>query len=96
MQKLFSDDSLLPIIQQNIQQNCYFSHPENVLTMIGDDNKTIRAKAVSIISEIKCNNKEKPKIILPFENFIFPDTISMRSQKKNQIFIILAVLRRSV
>ena len=60
MQKLFSDNSLLPIIQQSSQQNCYFAHSENaLLTMLGDDNKAIGAKAVNMISKIRRNNERE-------------------------------------
>ena len=58
MQKLFNNDSLFPIIQQCFQQNCYLAHPENVLvTMLGDDDKAIRAKAVNMILKIRRNNE---------------------------------------
>ena len=80
MRKLFSDDSLLPIIHQSIQPNCYFAHPENVLLiMLGDDNKAIRAKAASIISKVRRNNERDAHNHTSFESFIFPDAISMQS-----------------
>ena len=78
--KLFSDISLLSIIQQSIQHNCYFAHPENVLLiMLGDDNKAIRAKAVNMISKIRRNNETKAHNHTSFESFIFPDAISMQN-----------------
>ena len=80
MRKLFSDDSLLPIIQQSIQHNCYFAHPENVLLpMLGDDNKAIRAKAVNVTSKIRRNNQREAHNHTSFESFIFPDAISMQN-----------------
>ena len=80
MRKLFSDDSLLPIILQNIQYNCYFAHPENVLlTVLGDDNKAIRAKSVNMISKIRRKNKREAHNHTSLESFIFPGVISMQS-----------------
>ena len=45
---------LCMIVLQSVQQNCSFSHPENVLlTMLADSDETIRSKAVSIIKKIR-------------------------------------------
>ena len=80
MRKLFSDDSLLPIIQQSIQHNCYFAHPENVLLiMLSNDNKAIRSKAVNVISKIRRNNEREAHNHTSIERFIFPDAISMQN-----------------
>ena len=79
MQKLFSDDSLLPVIQQSIQHNCYFAHPKNVLLiMLGDDNKAIRAKAVNMIFKVSANNQIEAHNHNSLGSFIFPDAISMQ------------------
>ena len=88
MRKLFSDDSLLPIIQQSIQHNCYFAHPENVLLiMLGDDNEAIKAKAVKMISKIRRKNEREAHNHTSFESFIFPDAISMQSATLNSLTV---------
>ena len=102
MRKLFSDVSVLPIIQQSSQHNCYFAHPENVLlTMLGDDNK---AKAVNMISKIRCNNEREAHNYTSFESFIFPDAISTQSatlklltfmKKDEQLLLIFQTIRDS-
>lgn len=52
--KLFSGNVNLKILQASVQHNCYFAHPENVLlAMLGDDDKTVRAKAVKMILKIR-------------------------------------------
>ena len=36
-----------------LQQNCYFAHLKNsLLVMFGDEDKTVRAKAVTVIQKI--------------------------------------------
>ena len=88
MRKLFSDDSLLPIIQQSIPDNCYFAYPENVLLiMLGDDNKAIRAKAVNMISKIRRNNEREAHNHTSFESFNYPDAISMQSATLNSLTV---------
>ena len=48
--ELFEDIILMSIIQQSVQQNCFFAHPENLLsTMLGDENVNCGAKAVKMI-----------------------------------------------
>ena len=80
MRKLFSDDSLFPIIQQSIQHKCYFAHPENVLLiMLGDDDKAIGAKPANMISKVGRNNKIEAHNHTSFGSFIFPDAISMQN-----------------
>ena len=80
MRKLFSKGSLLPIIHQSIQHNCYFAHPENaLLIMLGDDNKATRAKAANMISKVRRNNEIEAYNHTSFESFIFPDAISMQN-----------------
>ena len=37
-----------------LQQNCYFAHLENLqLAMLGDEDKTVTAKAVDVIQKAK-------------------------------------------
>ena len=80
MRKLFSDDSLFPIIQKSIQHNCNFAHRESVLLiMLGDDNKAIRAKPANMISKIRRNDEIKAHNHTSFESFIFPDAMAMQS-----------------
>ena len=44
---LFSGANELTALQQSVQQNCYFAHSENLLlAMLGDEDKTVRAKAL--------------------------------------------------
>ena len=51
---LFKDSEELQVLQQSVQQNCYFAHPENVLlAMLGDNGKIVRAKAVKLITKIR-------------------------------------------
>lgn len=51
---LFKDSEELQVLQQSVQQNCYFAHPENVLlAMLGDNEKIVRAKAVKLITKIR-------------------------------------------
>ena len=52
--ELFEGTSLLSIIQQSVQRNCCFAHPENLLlAMLGDEDVNIRAKAVEMIVKIR-------------------------------------------
>ena len=105
MQKLFSDDSLLPIIRQSIQHSCFFAHPENVLLiMLGDDNKATRAEAVNMISKVRRNNEREVHSHTSFESFIFPDAIlmqnatlkSLKFMKKNeQLLPIIETIKES-
>ena len=68
------------MIQQSIQHNCYFVHPENVLLIIlGDDCKAIKAKAANMISKIRRNNEIEAHNHTSFESFIFPGAISMQN-----------------
>ena len=56
--ELFESTSLLSIIQQSVQQNCFFAHPENLrLAMLGDEDVNIRAKAVKVIVKIRHTEK---------------------------------------
>ena len=55
-----------------LQQNCYFAHLENLLlAMLGDEDKTVRAKAVNVIQKTryaeKGNHEENET---QYENFI--------------------------
>ena len=104
MRKLFSDDSLLPIIWQSIQHSCFFAHPENVLIMLGDDNKATRAEAVNMISEVRCNNEREVHSHTSFESFIFPDAILMQNatlksltfmKKNEQLLPIIKTIKES-
>ena len=105
MQKLFSDDSLFLMIQQSIQHNCYFAHPENVfLTMLGDDNKAIRAKAVNMISKVRRNNEREAHNDTSIESFIFPVYVismqnatpkSLIAKKDEQLLPIFQTIKES-
>ena len=44
---------------RTLQQNCYFAHRENLLSaMLGDEDKTIRPKAVNVIQKIRNGENE--------------------------------------
>ena len=52
--ELFEGTSLLSILQQSVQQNCFFAPPENLLlAMLGDEDVNIRAKAARMIKKIR-------------------------------------------
>ena len=47
---LFSGTNELTALQQSVQQNCYFAHPEILLlAMLGDEDKIVKAKSAHII-----------------------------------------------
>ena len=42
------------LLHDSLQRNCYFSHPENLLlAMLGDNESTVRARAVKLIKKIR-------------------------------------------
>ena len=51
---LFSNTNEFTALQQSVQQNCYFADPKNfLLAILGDEDKTVRAKAVHIIQKMR-------------------------------------------
>ena len=51
---LLSGTNDLKVLQQGVQQNCYFAHPENLLfARLGDENKTVTAKTINTLQKIR-------------------------------------------
>ena len=56
-----------------IQRNGYFAHPESILiTMLGDDDKVVRDKGISLVLALRKNNT----------SFVSPSNLKLESRHK--------------
>jgi hypothetical protein len=64
--KLLPDD-VLDIVKPYVSRNCYHAHPENLLlSMLDDDDESIRKKAVSTILDIRSRDPSLTRPVRPF------------------------------
>jgi len=86
---LVSEPAEKKLLHESLQRNCYPAHPENLLlAMLGDDDSSIRARAVKLIKNIRQTNSALPSNdVMPIRDFYLP-MLNVNAQHYSELITI--------